>query len=381
MLTRALHRVFTLGVTVAATGCDGEVRTPTGATRYELVPCAANPDCESQPFGIDLEMSWNGENRPHDLQLIQDSGTGWVRLVLFWSGFEPNPPTGEPQPEVMGRKSGDHVYDWNWAGFEDLVDQLSAQGKEIIFTHLFNPAWSNGAPPDCKAFHDDACGNVPTNMLWYEDYIYNLVMHFKDRVRYYSMLNEPNLRIFYNPTRPYAAGNIFAQFITDYAWSFDRALRAADPTALSFGPELSRNDAEFRWKDWWSTLVGYFPQYYDVLAQHYYEHDSAATKGKIDREIQPFLMAHGLFGRKPFWVTELGYDSCKGDGYQRAELQGSHVDMFNRSGFWKRIFVNGLGDLDGVACGHGLVHSSTYRAAPGAAKPAYVRYQQMTGAR
>jgi len=67
------------------------------------------------PFGLDVEMSWPNE-RASDLQLVHDSGTGSVRLVLFWGGFEPNPPTGEPS-DVMGHKSGDHTYNWNWAGF------------------------------------------------------------------------------------------------------------------------------------------------------------------------------------------------------------------------------------------------------------------------
>jgi len=333
------------------------------------------------PFGLDVEMSWPNE-RASDLQLVHDSGTGAVRLVLFWGGFEPDPPTGEPR-DVMGHKSGDHTYNWNWAGFEDLVDDLHAQGKQIVFTQLFNPTWSNGAPSTCETgpcgfFCDARCGNPPTNPAYYEDYIYNLVSHFGDRVTFYSMGNEPNLRIFYNPQPPYAAGSIPAQYIADYGVAFDRALHAASPDAKSFGPELSRLDGDVSWSTWWNTMIGAYAQYWDVISQHYYESDSKAVRDLVDKQIKPSLASRGLLGVKPFWITELGYTSCRGDQYQSDQIYGSHVDMFNRISWWQRIFTHSPVDLPGEQCGHGLVHAPD-AAYPSVRKPAFLRYQQMTG--
>lgn len=369
-------RIAAVVFTVVA-GCAGvpalEDEQESSSVDIAYAPCL-DPGCGG-PFGIDVEMIWG--NDPTQLQLVHDSGTGWVRLVLFWDGFEPNPPTGAPSDE-MGRKTGDHVYDWNWAGFDDLVNELSAQGKQIVFTQLFNARWSNGAPDTCNTgpcgyFCNFECANVPTNMLWYEDYIYNLVSHFGDRVKYYSMGNEPNLRIFYNPKPPYAAGSVPAQYIADYGLAFDRALAAADADARRFGPELSRLDADLPWTTWWNTMIGSYADHFDVVTQHYYEADSRATRNLIDREIRPVLEARGLLGVKPFWVTELGYDSCKGDGYQADQIRGSMIDLFNRQTWWKRNFITGLVDLPGKSCGHGMAHADATR------KPSFYRYQEMTG--
>jgi hypothetical protein len=100
---------------------------------------------------------------------------------------------------------------------------------------------------------------------------------------------------------------------------------------------------------------------------------------RIDDEVLPSLGEAALLDRKSFWVTELGYDSCRGEGDQSNQLWTSHVDMFNRLGIWKATLTRTLFDPEGQWCGRGLAHAPDYWRDPYGAKPAYARYQHMTG--
>ena len=141
------------------------------------------------------------------LAQLSQGGVATIRLPLDWNRVEPRP--GE----------------FSWRADDAAVNAARAQGREVVL--VLGPAaeWAVdpalGLPPDQVRF------SVPKSDDLWERYARQAAAHFRGRVKYWQVREEPNARNFRGAISEYLRLFTIAS----------RALRSVDPSALLILPE------------------------------------------------------------------------------------------------------------------------------------------------
>jgi hypothetical protein len=168
--------------------------TKLGFTRLGEWAPKDTADIASSRIGVGFEtldrFMFNPEKvYPHLAKL----GAKWARVQTGWSRCETQ----------LG------VYDFAW--LDEVVDKLLAAGVNTLFSVTYgNQLYMKSAG------HVSAVGCVP---LYYGDevreawlrYTEALTAHFKDRVKFWEIWNEPNIAPFWHPNEP--SGKDYAELV------------------------------------------------------------------------------------------------------------------------------------------------------------------------
>ncbi len=106
----------------------------------------------------------------HTLEMVREMGAPWIVEYFPWGYYEPE----------KGR------YDWGHA--DTVVDHAVAQGLTVIARIDFVPAWARPGQDSFRYLDEDHFGDLG-------DFVYAFVSHFKGRVPYVVIWNEPNLSL------------------------------------------------------------------------------------------------------------------------------------------------------------------------------------------
>ena len=147
-----------------ATG--GETSAPRTIPHTDVNPYGAN-------FFLDLEVeAWK---RQKTVEMAQAASIGWAKQVFPWEAIEPR--AKGRYVDAEGRST--------WQKYDEMVDLFTSHGIQVIARLDRPPAWAREdnrfpqRPPD--RFED------------YGDFVYAFVSHFKGRIRYIQIWNEPNI--------------------------------------------------------------------------------------------------------------------------------------------------------------------------------------------
>jgi len=247
--------------------------------------------------------------RPY-LPLILDAGSRWDRFDFVWPNIEP---------------SNDA---WDFSAYDGLVNDLRAEGVNIVGVLLWTPDWASGAgvqwlgaphfnerpqgwyAPVAEATSSvvvaQAASSPPAGLYlpwnhpdnYWGNFVYTVVSHFGDRVKHWEMWNEPDSLYFWSGTS------------ADYAQLLKvgyQATKAACPdcTVLFGGLHYWSNTNFYRWvlnllnDDPAAPENNYF---FDVMSLHLYSRSSDAYDivNIIRDGMQDFVPEH------PIWITETG---------------------------------------------------------------------------
>lgn len=254
--------------------------------------------------------------RPY-LSLALNAGSRWDRFDFVWPNIEP---------------SNDQ---WNFSGYDDLVDDLHAAGMNIVGILLWTPGWA--ASSDCQVggqavsraawlspsryppmsplglsiLSADPATCPPDGLFlpWNDpdnhwgNFVYTVVSRYKDRVKHWEMWNEPD---YCDP------GYLCAWSGTsvDYAQLLKvgyQATKAACPdcTVLFGGLHFWANPSFYRWvlnilnDDPTAPENNYF---FDVMSLHTYSRswDAYWLVETVREGMLDFVPEH------PIWLTEVG---------------------------------------------------------------------------
>ena len=151
---------------------------------------------------------------------LANLGVKWVRIQSGWARTE----------KVKG------VYDFSW--LDEIVDNLLRRG----LWPWMNLVYGNGLYDERAEEVYGAVGVPPIyngeDMKGWLRYVTALVKHFKERVTWYEIWNEPNSRFSWNQ-KPNATE--YGKFATATA----KALHAADPEVKVVGGAFSRPDIDY----------------------------------------------------------------------------------------------------------------------------------------
>ncbi len=177
-----LRRVVFIAILVLLAGLLGVV-----LIRYSLSvrssgdawrPARTVPNTDVNPYGADFFLAREVEpwKRERTVEMAQKAGLGWAKQQFAWAEIEPLR-RGEFIDPVSGESS--------WGKFDRLVDLYRDNGLQVIARLDRAPAWAR--------IQDTRPETPPTNFEDYGDFVYAFVEHFRGRVQYIQIWNEPNI--------------------------------------------------------------------------------------------------------------------------------------------------------------------------------------------
>ncbi len=306
---------------------------------------------------LDRDM-WNVG---HAWPVLEDLGVKWARVQSGWAKTEREP----------------GVYDFTW--LDEIVDNLLARGVQPWLSVSYG---NRLYTPQASA---DGVGYVPvytdTERWGWQDYVRALTRHYRDRVGYYEVWNEPDVG-FFKP-KPDAAR--YAELVKHTAaW-----IRSEQPGARIIGGAFASAMTPAGLEFMEVCLRHGLADAVDVISYHGYKY---MPEQYVEQEFPAFR--HVLRKYKPalrHWQGETGCPSFIPPGNTQAlhEMQTSEavqarwllrriltelhhdaavVSYFNMGDFTKYLLD---GDL-GYTCHYGLI-----RSADGTPKPAYAALQSL----
>ncbi len=222
---RRLRRLkLTLLLLFAAVGGTAWLATrpapPTSAAPER--PARDIPLADVSPWGANFFLheeveDWNVEKT---IEWAEAAGIRWAKQHFPWYEIE--------------RAPGD----FRWQKYDRIVDLYRAHGIEVVARLDFPPEWVKAAdwvPPDKR---QPPVNFPPADNEAYARFVRATVEHFKGRVRFFQIWNEPNLLAEWgwNPAHPVDPAEYVAMLR-----SAASAARAADPNAVILAAPLAAN--------------------------------------------------------------------------------------------------------------------------------------------
>lgn len=323
--------------------------------------CGQDNRDSSSPYGVLDFPQWNHDwnsyfyDTPEKLDrsatLMEEAGIHWVRMDFLWADLEP--------------EQGHFDYD----RYDRIVATFARHHVRILGILEYNPLWrevSWNSAPDPKAFLV---------------YVQHVVHHFKDRVRYWEVWNEPDQKTYWDPQDDLKA---YSQLLrTAYP-----VIKQEDPTAQVLAGAAT---------GYIGQALGFIYKQagrpsFDIVNIHpFVDHPAAANAlASLRSMYEEARAAMARFGDsdKPIWFTEIGSPGV-GPNSPKGEWWGGIPPTEDQQAEWLEIVYGNALQWKGVQkvfwaffreTDHhfnnavdtfGLVHTDF------SPKPAYVVYQKI----
>lgn len=237
----------------------------------------SDPRDSNSPFGV-LEFlpwdhAWNGhhysgERLSQGVALMKEAGICFVRMDFLWNDVQP------------ARES------FSFKKYERIVDVLSENGLKILGVLNYSPSWI--------AQH----WNEAPDRTLYTQYAVAVVRHFKEKVKYWEIWNEPDHPTYWQPQDDMAAYTLLLKNVYP-------ALKKEDPTAVVLLGGLSQAvPASLR-----HVYQKGGRDYFDVVNIHPFINplmpDALGGLRYLYQAVRRIMEEHSD-ANKPIWWTEVG---------------------------------------------------------------------------
>ena len=277
-----------------------------------------------------------------ELDLMQRIGVKWIRSIWRWDKLE-----------------------WEEGAFDfALLDFVVAEAWKrdirIVPALTTTPRWASTAPADNPDYNI-----YPPKLAAWDAFVFRTVDHFKERVKYWEVWNEPNIQHRWN-------GSVEDYFQLQKT-AFLAARRADPACKLLMG---SFSGAPTYYLDQLLRLGA--GDYFDVLSYHPYPRKYGLKKvDYLTRRVRAVLAEHGCEDR-PIWLTEIGCKAVNAGGPEGraqflADLYKHPLDEAVEKRFW---FTFDVWHKRPDGMGHGLINTSEETVQ---LCPAYYAYGKVTG--
>jgi hypothetical protein len=262
------------------------------ACSVAAAPAGASPNAR---FGVQDDawlMSGPG-TQAERVATLRRLGVGIVRFTLRWDKVAPNRPASPRDP-------ADPAY--RWAPFDAVLQGLRAAGISALVTLYGSPAWANDGHP---------ANWLPTTTAL-GDFAYAAAKHYS-WVRMWTAWNEPDTRVFSVPVSP----QLYVQRVLNPAYTGLHAASRANLVAGGVtGPRQPPGGmAPLTFMEGMraahARLDAYAQNPYPVTPGETPTRTSCSTCGSLTMAVLTTIRADvtRLFGAKPLWLTEYGYQT------------------------------------------------------------------------
>ncbi len=252
------------------------------------------PFTEVNPYGanffLDREVeAWKQEKT---LEMAREAGIIWIKQQFSWEEIEPQ------------RKG-----EFDWAKYDRIVDLAERYDMQIIARLDRPPAWARPSNP--------LPASPPDDLTDYGDFVYEFVRHYRGRIRFIQIWNEPNLSAEWGFQRVDAVA-----YTRLLEVAYRRAKEAdAEVVILSAPLAITLEDAAMRGNhndlifldEMYRAGAG---QYFDILSANAFGLDlppeDPPDPGKLNFrrvELQREIMERHGDSHKPIWINEYGWNA------------------------------------------------------------------------
>ncbi len=177
VLTIAVLVAVLLGALAGAGRTLAEYRQALQSAGVPPTPPREVPNTDVNPYGANFFLAREVElwKREKTVQMAAAAGIRWAKQQFSWEEIEPR--KGDFRIPTTGESS--------WGKYDQIVDLLRRYGMEVI-ARL-------DRPPDWTRRDNTLKERPPDNFADYGNFVYEFVRHFKGRVHYIQIWNEPNI--------------------------------------------------------------------------------------------------------------------------------------------------------------------------------------------
>lgn len=254
------------------------------------------------PYGANFLLEWEPEEWKVDktFEMARAAGIHWVKEQFPWDSLQLNPGSTGYWDDRLNIST--------WDKYDRIVRLADKYGLEVIARLDRPPAWTRvtNLRPE----------QPPDDYTTYGDFVYDVVSHFKGRIHYYQIWNEPNVYPEWGEQSPDPAAYVRLLRI-----AYARA-KQADPNVVILSAPLAqtlenstRNESDVQFLDG-MYLAGARP-YFDVLLANAY--GFAFPPGDPPRSdrlnFQRVTLLRQIMERngdshKPIWFNEFGWNAA-----------------------------------------------------------------------
>jgi hypothetical protein len=272
-----------------------------------------NPVCVSSH--IDEISQTNLEKQT---TLMQQAGVNWVRFDFVWDNMEVAP----------GK--------YDWSHYDDVVNKVNAKGMHVI---ALVADW--GAPE----WEDQSF-----NPVSFGEFTQALAAHFKGRITFYEIGNEPNLN------------NVSAATYTNLLKAGYTGIKTADPTSkvISAGLPIDDRDKLPYIQEMYNNGA---KNYFDYFGMHPYswpfspEENNGGWGFSILKDVKALMVKNG--DTKQIIATEVGWPSTKASGGVDEVTQTTYIKQI-----YQHIEYNPHFENVPIACIYDFIDDGTDKADP-----------------
>jgi len=264
------------------------------------------PHTDLNPYGVNIFLDKEVEDwkKRRTMEMIAAAGIGWVRQQFSWAEIEPRP--GDFWDSRYNKSS--------WEKFDRIVELAEEYGLQVIARVDRPPAWARPAGSNPQA--------PPSDPRTYADFIGEFVRHYRGRIHYIQVWNEPNLHTEWRQGAPVDA----RAYVTLLRMAYESAKRA-DPDVQILCAPLAVNNVDDPNRLFLSELT-YLEEMYQAGVAPYCDIMSANAYGFNDppesppdpnrfnfRRVELLRLIMEKYGDqdKPIWFNEYGWNAAPPD--------------------------------------------------------------------
>ncbi len=264
-------------------------------------PARALAGTDVNPYGANffLEREVEAWKRERTVQMAREAGIGWARQEFIWAEIE-------PQPGVF-----------DWTKYDEIVDLFRRNNIQVIARLDRPPQWARS-----RASGTGSSG-PPDDFEAYGRFVQEFVRHFRDRVYYLQIWNEPNLGREWNdaPIDP-AAYTRLLRIAYERAKAEDPNVRILSaPLAITLGEAFTSGSSQYRNMNDLQFLEEMYEagagDYFDILSANAFGLGGAPedppNPGKLNFQrvvLERAVMEKFGDAHKPVWILEYGWNAA-----------------------------------------------------------------------
>ena len=270
------------------------------APRADFRPLRTIADTDVNPYGANFFLQHEAEpwKVEKTLQMARDAQLGWAKQHFPWEDIEIR----------KGKFWDDRLNKSTWEKYDRIVDTARRMNIQIIARLDRPPTWArqDNSVPEAP----------PDNINDYADFVGAVVEHYKGRIQYYQIWNEPNIYPEWGnrPIDPDAYVRLL-KAASARAKSVDpnvRILSAPLAQTLEIGP---RNLSELRFLE--AMYQAGAGESFDILFANGYGFDlppdDAPNPDVLNFQrvllVRDIMVRNGD-GAKPVWFNEFGWNAA-----------------------------------------------------------------------
>ena len=275
------------------------------------------PNTDVNPYGANFFLASEVEEwkRERTVSMAAESGIRWAKIEFSWAEIERHAKATQPE-------------DYDWAKYDAIVDLCDRYGLRVIARVDRAPDWSRE--------DDTVSGRPPDDPNDYGDFIYAFASHYRGRIDYIQVWNEPNLWEEWGarPVDPEGYVELLEIAYTRAKEANPNVYILSAPLAITLGvahPEEGKwqamNDLDYLEAMYAAGAKPYF----DILSANAFGMDlppeEPASDGALNFSrvsLQRQIMERYDDGDKAIWFNEFGWNAAP-DTFAEEELKWGRV--------------------------------------------------------